>query len=114
MHLNIVEESSDEVVEHLDGDPAQPLPDLLLAAEAAARGVVEVEAAAAANARLAGARRPEDEAVGLHRRDGRRGPGRGRCNKANISCDVWAASINSSTCDTLVTGEENLPSCKPF
>ena len=76
-HLNIVEEAADEVVEHLDGDPSQPLPDLLLAAEAAARGVV-VETAA--NARLAGARRAEDEAVGLHRRDGRRGPGRGHCN----------------------------------
>ena len=88
LYLNIVEESSDEVVEDLDGDPAQPLPDLLLAAEAAARGVV-VEAAAAANARLAGARRAEDEAVGLHRRDGRRGPGRSRYNRANISYDVY-------------------------
>ena len=84
-YLNIVEESADEVVEHLDGYPAQPLPDLLLAAEAAARGVV-VQAAAA---RLAGARRTEDEAVGLHRRDGRRGPGRSRYNRANISYDVY-------------------------
>ena len=90
LHLNIFEESSDEVVEHLDGDPAQPLPDLLFAAEAAARRVVKVEAAAAAaNARLAGARRPEDEAVGLHRRHGRRGTGRGRCNKHDIYLEAY-------------------------
>ena len=77
-YLNIVEQSADKVVEHLDGHPSQPLSDRPLAADAAARGVAAV-------ARVAGARRPEDEAVGLHRGDGRRGPGRGHCGDKDIT-----------------------------
>ena len=74
-YLNVFEQAADKVVEHLHRHPSQPLSDRPLGADAAARGVVVVIALP-----VAGARRPQDEAVGLHRRDGRRGPRRGRCN----------------------------------